>query len=195
MNTATPIIDNDWLDFLREWKSEGFLSRIWQTSEEYEALLLAILPGKSQPDLDLDRDQFLQLQEGVKRENRQKEVLEFAQWHIYGCYEQIFLYRLHNDTYSTEWVQDCWNTIWEALSRLSDEEQETAVTHCKNMCLSLETDYPDADFYKWAKSFFKDFDFRSGIPSMPSRYVPGEPLIQNKIVRWWTDVWIEWVIC
>lgn len=185
MNTSTPIIDNDWLDFLDTGESKDFLSRVWQTSEEYEALLLDILPKKSQHDLDLEREEFLQLQKDTKQESRRKEVLEFAEWHIYGWYEQIFLYR---DWSNRDWVQGCWKRIWEALSRLSDEEQERAIEYCRGMCLTLEKDYPGTTYYKWAHDFFGSFDFRSGIPSIPSRYFPDEPLMRKD----WLIKFDEW---
>lgn len=195
MDTQKPIIDTDWIHFLDTGESQDFLSRVWMTKEEYCACLLDILPDKTQQCLDLERDQFLQLQEDVKRENRQKEVLEFAQWRMQGNYELIFLYRLSDDGWAWGLIQDAWNALWEALSRLSDEEKEIAIMHCRSICLSLEIEHPDADFYKWAKTFFEDFDFRSGIPSMPSQYVPGEPLMQNKFVRLWTEFFIEWTQC
>lgn len=195
MNNFTTIIDTDWIDFLDTGEPENFLGRVWKTSEEYSALLLALLPEKSESDLELDRQDFLQDQEKMKQDNRTKEVLEFAQWSMYGNYEQIFLYRSSDTEWGRELVQDAWNALWEALSRLSDEEKEIAIGHCRSMCLSVEEDYPDADFYKWAKNFFEGFDFYAGVPSIPSQYAPGESLIKNRIVRSWTDLWIEGTQC
>jgi hypothetical protein len=54
------------------------------------------------------------------------------------------------------------------------------------MCLSVEEEYPDADFYQWAKSFFEGFDFYAGVPNMPSRYNPAKPLMNNKTTKSWT---------
>jgi hypothetical protein len=72
---------------------------------------LALLPEKSESDLELDRQEFLQGQERIRQDNRMKEVLEFAQWSMYGNYEQIFLYRSSDTEFGQELVQDAWNAL------------------------------------------------------------------------------------